>query len=138
MKLFSTGLDMRIRCGFLPQLAPLEFLVRSSVLAQLGFPRCSVSSRQLHELRTCSPPTKLGTCGLRSQTRRCVRLVFSLHCQFTFLIQVRELQEFARSCSCDTFPKLPSTNKLCGPKKNVNSEFIVECVMRATENRKNK
>ena len=136
MKLFSTGLDLRIRCGFLPLLEHLEFLVRSSVLAHLGYPRCSVSSRQLHELRTCSPPTKLGTCGRRSQTRRCVRVVFSLHCQKTFRNQVRELQEIVRSCSCDALPKLPSTKK-SGPK-NVNSEFIVECLMRVIENGKNK
>ena len=63
---------MRIRCGFLPLLEPLEFLVRSSVLARMGFPLCSVSSRQSHELRTFSPPTKLGACRCRSQTRRCV------------------------------------------------------------------
>ena len=69
----STGPDLRIRCGLLPLPEPQEFAVRSSALARLGFPQCSVSSRQSHELRTCSPPTKLGTCKHRSQNRRCVK-----------------------------------------------------------------
>ena len=37
MKLFCTGPDLRIRCEALPQLEALEFPVRSSTLAQLGF-----------------------------------------------------------------------------------------------------
>ena len=62
MQLFSTGLDLRIWCGSLPSREPREFLVSSPALVQLGYPRCSVSSRQSRELRPCSPSTKLGTC----------------------------------------------------------------------------
>ena len=72
MKLLSTGPDLQIWCGSLPPPEPREFPVRSAALAKLGCPRCSVSSRQSRELRPCSPPTRLGTCRHRSQTRRCV------------------------------------------------------------------
>ena len=92
MKLFSTGLVRRTWCGSLPLLEPREFIVTSST----GFPRCSVSSRQSHELRTCSPLTELGVCGHRSQTH-VLQFVFSSNAQNFF----GELQESVRGCSCD-------------------------------------
>ena len=58
-----------------------------------------------------------------------------LHCQDTFLNHVRDLQESVHSCSCNELPKLLSTN--CVDEEDVNSEFIVECLMHATENGKN-
>ena len=97
MKLFSTGSDLRIRCGCLPLPEP-------------------------HVLATV---TNSEMCKTRPQ----------VHCQDTFLNQVQELQEFVRNCSCDALPKLQSTSELRGQKK-VNSEFIVECLMRATESGK--
>ena len=72
MKVFSTGPDLGIRCGslpppeprevsggFFPQPESRECAARSPALALLEFPRCSVSSRQSRELRTCSPSAKL-------------------------------------------------------------------------------
>ena len=135
MKLFSTGPDPRIGRGFLPPPEPREFSVRSSALVQLGLPRCSVSPRQSHELKTCSSPTKLGTCRPSITNSDMCKTRLQLYCQDTFLNHVRELHEFVRSCSCDDLPKLLSTNKLHGQMK-VNSKFIVENVMCATENLK--
>ena len=114
MKLCSTGPDLQIRCGFLPLPYPREFPVRSA-LAQLRFPRCSVSSRQSHELRTCSPPT-LGTCRHRSHRRR-VRPVFSSTVKIRFSIRFGN----CRSLSAVAHVTLRQNFWT----ENVNSEFIV-------------
>ena len=104
MKLFSTGLVPRTWCGSLPLLEPREFIVTSST----GFPRCSVSSRQSHELRTCSPLTELGVCGHRSQTH-VLQFVFSSNAQIFF----GELQGLSAAAHVTLHTKI-AEHKRCG------------------------
>ena len=81
-----------------------NFLSDHQLLHSWDFPRCSVSSRPSHGLRTHSH-RQTGHVWESARTRRCARLVFS------------------------------STVKI---RFSINSEVIVECVMRATENGKKK
>ena len=60
-----------------------------------------------------------------------------LHCQDTFLNQVRELKEFDSSCSCNAFTKIAEHKQNCVDKTSTLSS-LKECVMRATENGKEK
>ena len=135
MKLFSTGLDLRIGCGFLPLPEPREFPVRSSALAQLGFPRWSVSSWLSHGLRTHS----------HLQNRACVSIgTTSEMCDSSSAPLSRYVSQSGSGAAgvCPQFLMLLSTKiaertQNC-VDKNVSSQFIVKCVVRATENGKKK
>ena len=126
MKLFSTRTDLRVRCGFLPQSEPREFESDHQLLHSWDFQDflCRLGDRT--DWGRVLLQTGHVSASITDAEMRRTRV--QLHCQVTILNEVRELQESVRSCSCNALPKLLSTN----------SELIVECVMRATENGKKK